>query len=422
MSSDTPMNLSAMWEEGIRVGRAWITPKRGGVTVSLLPRVVVTYDAAGRPVGAFVDGRTYRRGLDNRVLCKWGDREEAVPGRVRFRRDVTGAERAALLDGLAALAARAAAAAAAGTARLLQSGPAVLFLERAAEWDAAALEADGARLRALYPNRVSILPPDQYQAVVLQLTIGCPYNRCTFCSFYRSRRFAVRPEAAFREHVQGVKAFLGDSLLLRRSLFLGDANVLNLPVRILAPAFGLLHEEFPGLQEVNGRPGPRGIHAFMDAFTGSPKPTEAFSALAAAGLRRVYLGVETGHDPLLRFLEKPATAARTEEAVRRLKGAGLGVGVIVMVGVGGERYAAGHVADTVALLRRLALGPGDILYLSELVDQPGTHYRVRAAAEGVRPLSAEAIRAQAQAIRAGLATVWPSGPKVARYDIREFLY
>lgn len=416
------MNLVALWEEAAREARAWITPKRGAVTVSMLPRAVVTYDAAGRPVGAFLDGRTYRRGLDNRVLCKWGDREQAVPGRVRFRRDVTGAERAALLDGLAALAGRAALGAAAGTARLLKSGPALPFLERAAAWDAAALEADGARLRALYPNRVSILPPDQYRAVALQLTIGCPYNGCTFCSFYRSRQFAVRSEAAFRDHFRAVKLFLGDSLLLRRSLFLGDANVLNLPIRMLEPAFALLNVEFPGLQERSGPPGPRGVYAFMDAFTGSLKPVEAFAGLAAAGLRRVYLGVETGHDPLLRFLEKPATAAGTEEAVRRLKAAGLSVGAILMVGVGGDRYAAGHVADTVALLRRLPLGGGDIVYLSEFVDEPGTVYRARAAAEGVRPLSPEAVGAQTQAIRDALAGAWATGPKVARYDIREFLY
>lgn len=416
------MTLPAMWEEAAREGRAWIAPKRGAVTVSMLPRAVVTYDAAGRPVGAFVDGKTYRRGLDNRVLCKWGDREEAVPGRIRFRREVTGGERAALLDGLAALAGRAAVAASAGAARLLGSGPALSFLERAAAWDAAALEADGARLRAIYPNRVSILPPDQYQAVVLQLTVGCPYNRCTFCSFYRSRRFEVRPAAAFREHVRAVGTFLGDSLLLRRSLFLGDANVLNLPVRMLQQALALLKAEFPDLPERNGRPGPRGVYAFMDAFTGSLKPVEAFAGLAAAGLRRVYLGVETGHDPLLRFLEKPATAARTEEAVRRLKAAGLAVGAILMVGVGGDRYAVGHVADTVTLLRRLPLGAGDIIYLSEFVDEPGTVYRARATAEGVRPLPPEAVRAQAQAIRDGVAGMWATGPKVSRYDIREFLY
>lgn len=416
------MNLARMWDEAAREGRAWITPKRGAVTVSMLPWAVATYDAAGRPVGAFVGGRTYRRGLDNRLLCKWGEPEQAVPGRVRFRREVAGAERAALLDSLAALAARAVAGARAGTARLLGSGPVLLYLDRAARWDARALEADGARLKTLYPNRVSILPPDQYQAVVLQLTHGCPYNRCTFCSFYRSRRFSVRPEAAFREHVRLVKAFLGDSLLLRRSLFLGDANVLNLPVRILWPAFALLREEFPEVHTRDGGLGPRGIYAFMDAFTGSLKPVEVFAAFACAGLRRVYVGVETGHDALLRFLEKPATTARTEETVRRLKAAGLSVGAIVMVGAGGDRYAAGHVADTIALLRRLALGPGDILYLSEFVEEPGSVYRERAQAEGIRPLSPEAIRAQAHAIREGLPGVCPQGPKVARYDIQEFLY
>jgi hypothetical protein len=416
------MSLVRMWDEALREGRAWITPKRGAVTVSMLPAAVATYDAAGRPVGVFLGGRTYRRGLDNRVLCKWGSPPCAVPDRVRFRREVAGAERAALLDSLAALAARAVAGVRAGTARLLGSGPALPYLERAVRWDARALEADGARLKTLYPNRVSILPPDQYQAVVLQLTIGCPYNRCIFCSFYRSRRFSVRPEAAFREHVRLVKAFLGDSLLLRRSLFLGDANVLNLPVRILRPAFDALHQEFPDLQARDGGAGPRGIYAFMDAFTGSLKPVGGFAALAAAGLRRVYVGVETGHDPLLRFLEKPATAARTLETVRRLKGAGVSVGAIVMVGAGGDRYAAGHLADTLALLRRLALGPGDILYLSEFVEEPGSVYRERARAEGIQPLSPEAVRAQAHALREGLPRVWPEGPKVARYDIREFLY
>ena len=91
-----------------------------------------------------------------------------------------------------------------------------------------------------------------------------------------------------------------------------------------------------------------------------------------------------------------------------------------MLGIGGDRYAAGHVADTVALLNSLELDSGDIVYFSEFVDEPGSEYAELAAAAGVRALAGEQVRAQAEAIRAGLR--FTHAPKLATYDIREFIY
>ena len=78
--------------------------------------------------------------------------------------------------------------------------------------------------------------------------------------------------------------------------------------------------------------------------------------------------MESGHDPLLDWLNKPGDAADVLDAVRTLKAAGLNVSVIVMLGVGGDRYAAGHIADTVALLNAMPLAAGDLIYFSDFVD------------------------------------------------------
>jgi hypothetical protein len=127
--------------------------------------------------------------------------------------------------------------------------------------------------------------------------------------------------------------------------------------------------------------------------------------------------METGHVPLLSWLRKPSMP---EDVRAVVQAANVHVGVIVMLGIGGARYAAGHVADTIAVVNTLGLDAGDILYFSEFVDEAGSEYAARADAAGVRPLTGAERRAQASAIRAGLH--FAHAPKIAAYDIREFLY
>ena len=106
--------------------------------------------------------------------------------------------------------------------------------------------------------------------------------------------------------------------------------------------------------------------------------------------------------------------------MRRLKGAGLQVGVIVMVGVGGDRFAEGHVARTPDCAAVHAVGSVDIICLSGFVEQPDTPYPALAAAHGIRSLPPESRRQQAEALRAGLRAL--AGPRVAPYALEAFLY
>jgi hypothetical protein len=111
------------------------------------------------------------------------------------------------------------------------------------------------------------------------------------------------------------------------------------------------------------------------------------------------------------------------EAVARLKAAGVAASVIVLLGVGGDRYAEAHVQGTVAALNAMALGAGDLIYFSDFLELPEAEYGERARAAGIRPLTAEEMRAQEHAIRAGLRWADPARPpQLSRYDIREFIY
>ncbi len=356
-----------------------------------------SFDLAGRLIGAFVDGINYRRGLDNRVLSKW-----AGPAGIRQRRWLTPTEAEAFLAAAYDLAERVAAA---------TDDPRLTALRG---WDAAALRADAARFAAVY-RPVSILPPDQYLALVIQATEGCSYNQCTFCDFYRGRPFRIKAPAELAMHLADARAFFGPAIGLRKSLFLADANALVAPMNRLRAWLDVIAEAqiLPGA----------GIYSFMDAFDVHRKSAAEWAELAARGLRRVYIGMESGDDALLRWLRKPGAVADGVAAVRLLKSAGIAASVIIMTGIGGDRYAEAHICGTIAALNAMPLGRGDIVYFSPFVDQPDSEYGRLAAAAGVRPLTETAAAAQEAAIRHGLRPYDPAQPpQLSRYDIREFIY
>lgn len=426
--------MLAEWEAGGK--RVLFHEKPESLSLTVEGSTVLTYDRAGRPYAAFLEGRNYRRGLDNRVLEKWGE----VRGGQKFRRRrwLSPAEADRFLARLESLVQEVEAALVRGPCRLLRGSED--WQEKVRSWLAAILRYNRARLeeerqryRQIYGS-VSILPPDQYRAVVLQATEGCHWNRCTFCDLYRDRPFRIRSREEFRAHVGEVKSFLGAGLTLRKSIFLGDANALIVAQEPLRAFFGILEEEFCLMpSHLSGREraawraahpeGVEGIYSFIDAFSPQRKSVEDFAELRRRGLRRVYVGLETGHAPLLRWLNKPGCPEDLVALVVRLKEAGLQVGVILLVGVGGEAFAAGHVADSVALVNRLPLDEQDLVYLSELVEPPHGEYARQMAAARLTPLSPEQMQLQREALRSGLeGPPERRGPKVTTYDLREFVY
>ena len=133
--------------------------------------------------------------------------------------------------------------------------------------------------------------------------------------------------------------------------------------------------------------------------------------------------MESGSDALLRWLRKPATAEHMLDTVRAAKAGGVHVGVIVLVGAGGERFFDEHVQQTVNVIRAMDLEPGDYVYLSPIVAAHGAEYAQIAAADHVVPLTPGRLLQQEQRIRQALrVATGRRGPYVAHYEVEKFVY
>jgi hypothetical protein len=388
--------------------------KRGALTVAWAETTVVVVDRAGRLWSFYTHGHHFRRGLNGKILSKWshsGSRQRRI---LRDSESNLVVQRAAnIMRTLHQRLVITASQVRAGSSAVGAEDTVRDILRRAAAFDTAAARADADRFHSVY-KPIGILPPDQYMALVVQMTEGCSFNSCTFCSFYKGRPFHIKSPQELRSHVMAALAFLGDSIHMRKGVFLADANALVVPQPQLL-------ELLETLTQTLGKK--HALFAFVDGFSGQKKTAQDYAALSMCGLQRVYVGLESGHDPLLAAVKKPGQAADVVSAVRQMKSGGLNVGVIVMVGLGGERYVKGHVRDTIDIVNQMDLGHGDLLYFSEFIPS-GVPFRSPDVVESIpepQVLSHAELKAQREAIIAGLRFT-ERRPKIATYDIREFIY
>lgn len=388
---------------------------------------VLVYDREGRLVNMTREGHAYWRGLDNRVMEK--AHAETGRGPTRVHRLLSPDEARGVLEEAYVALRWAAQARQKGRLFLLQGpgldkprpGEIEEAFERCLSFTPPRLVEQAARFHQVY-SPVPILPPDQYRSLVLQATLGCPYNRCNFCTLYRDVPHRVRTPEEFRGHIRAVKSFLGAGISRYRAVFVGDANAIAAPQARLLELLEVLAAELPFDPDHSSANFHR-LFSFMDMFLGMEKSPADLLELRHRGLSRVYVGLETGHDRLLEFLEKPGTAADAVEVVRRLKGAGIAVGIIILLGIGGRRFRRAHIRDTLEVLTQMPLDAGDFIYVSPLVEDRTASYTRMAQKARVIPLSRDELKAQEAAICTGIRSFkFRSTPRVAPYDIRDFLY
>ncbi len=368
--------------------------------------IVSSWDLGGRPYALVREEGTYRRGLDGGLLRK----REAGAAADRVRQRLTAAQGAPAVEAARAEAVAALAALALhGAAPPEMLGEARARLKIVAQMDETALRSDAERFLAAC-GPVGILPPDQYLSLVVRVTEGCTWNACRFCRLYAGMPFRVKTEDELRRHVAALREYFGRSLALRRSVFLGDANALALTQARLVPRLEIVAAGFPNLP----------LFSFVDAWTGQRRTAAEWGACRGLGLARVYVGVESGDPELLAWLGKPGSSDDARRLVDALHEGGVEIGVILLVGAGGERFAASHVARTRELLAAMALGRRDIVYFSQYLDDPHLPLGRESTAPDLAALPAEPARLQREAIADAVRA--PSGPRLARYDLSEFVY
>ena len=167
-------------------------------------------------------------------------------------------------------------------------------------------------------------PPGEWRSYLLQCTVGCSYNGCTYCGMYKNKQYHVRPLADILEDIDMARAYYGPGL---QRVFLMDGDAIIIKTEDLLRILRKLYDTFPALEKVTLYAGPRSTLS---------KTPEELKALHDAGLSRAYLGVESGSDAVLKFIHKGVNAQQMLQAGQRLVEAGIDLWVTIILGITGE--------------------------------------------------------------------------------------
>lgn len=394
------------------IGEVYFKRQPHRITISENLQQHYSFDPAGRFMTGFLNGANYRRGLDSTILRKQITNEAA-----KACHRLSDAEMQSFINRIQSRVAHI-------SEHVAHSDQADLlpYLRTILHWDYARLYQERAAFHDIY-KPVSILPPDQYLSVVLQMAEGCSWNKCTFCTFYRDRKFRVKCPTDFRLHIHKIKELLGQAIGLRKSIFLGDANALVIPQRRLLDLLQVIHEEFPIDAPRSGDNYIlKGIYAFLDIFGADRKTLDDYRELRAYKMKRIYIGLETGDDELFELLNKPGSPQACVESVRTIKQAGIAVGVILLAGAGGDRFAVQHTNQSIARIQAMGLDAGDLVYVSPLVVSGEEQYSQQLRRIGARALDRHEMQRQAAMFKTALRPTRTDSPKVSPYNIEEFIY
>ena len=199
-------------------------------------------------------------------------------------------------------------------------------------------------------------PPSEADSILLQVTIGCSHNKCSFCGMYKGQRFSIKPEEMVLADIDYASAHFPHA----RRLFLCDGDALILPQRRLLPIFERIAARLPRVNRI-------GIYA--NAKSLRSKSVEELRALRQLGLGIIYLGLESGDDATLEAIDKGDDAARMIEAATKVKEAGILLSVTVLLGIAGRERSEVHARETGRVLT--AMDPDFVGALSLMIE-PGT--------------------------------------------------
>lgn len=177
-------------------------------------------------------------------------------------------------------------------------------------------------------------PFSEANSYLLQCTIGCSHNRCTFCGMYKDRAYRVRAMGEILEDIRMAKAAYGDL----EKVFLCDGDAIAMETDALLEILKALYGTFPSLRHVGSYVGPRSTLAKGGDL----------SRLRAAGLTKAYLGVESGDEAVLRAIKKGVTRREMLQAGQNLVAADINLSSMVLLGIAGTGEAARRHAEATA--------------------------------------------------------------------------
>ncbi len=228
-----------------------------------------------------------------------------------------------------------------------------------------------------------IRPPSEATSLLIRATRNCPWNKCAFCHTYRDTKFELRRVDEIKADIQkakdiadqirelswkhgeggrvskgtvnliygrdeeysdAVRSIAGWLYYGGESVFIQDANSIIMKTGDLAEILSFIKDKFPSVNRIT---------SYCRSKTAARKTVEEFKMLKSAGLSRIHIGMESGYDPLLKFIKKGVTAAEHIEGGRNIKEAGISLSEYVMPGLGGNRWSKEHAEETARVINEI---------------------------------------------------------------------
>ncbi len=199
-------------------------------------------------------------------------------------------------------------------------------------------------------------PPSEANSLIIQATIGCSQNTCTFCGMYKDERFVIRPEEAVLNDLREMSVH-SDYIF---KVFFADGDALIIPTATLVTYLDAVKALYPNCKKIGLYASPKSIQT---------KTPEDLALLRSKGLTIAYLGLESGSDRILKNIKKGVTAKEMIACTHKLKTAGILTSVTVINGLGGRQYMEEHAVETGKVLT--AMG-ADYIGLLTLTLEVGT--------------------------------------------------
>ncbi|RKY00504.1 MAG: radical SAM protein [Spirochaetes bacterium] len=198
-------------------------------------------------------------------------------------------------------------------------------------------------------------PPSEAFSMLLRVTRGCPWNKCTFCSMYKMIRFERRKVDEIKRDIDTAYSIYGKAI---PRVFIGDSNSLIIKTKDFQDVLLYLYKKFPNLERVT---------SYARAKTLFKKPIDELKILRKAGLTRLHIGLETGDAELLAEIKKGATPEEMIEGVKKAKQAGFETSVYLLLGIGGNEKWQSHAKGSAYVLNKM---DPDFIRVRTLIPQP----------------------------------------------------
>ncbi len=197
-------------------------------------------------------------------------------------------------------------------------------------------------------------PPAEANSLIVQLTSGCATNRCRFCPMYKKKKFSSKSHPQLLEHLLHLKRHFPDHFT---RAFLADGDALTLPAEHVIAAMNLVRDHFPSVRRF-------GIYGSVFSLCG--KTATELLQLKQAGLRVIYLGIESGDEEILRRMDKFMPVQKMIDNCRNVISAGLNLSVMIIIGLGGISRSGPHIRASLEMIN--AIEPTHTSLLNLMLD------------------------------------------------------